>query len=400
MVVSTAIAPRIDAHPEASGRPRVAIVHDYLTQMGGAERVVLAMLKAFPGAPLYTSVYDPSRTFPQIQRADVHTIDWLDSIGPLHRRHWLGFPAYGPAFRRLDVDADVVLCSSSGWAHHINTTGRKVVYCHTPNRWLHCSEALFPPPTASRRSVVKLLRPLVSSLARRDVVAARTADLYLANSTLVRDRIAQFYGLAATVLPPPPGLFGTGVSVPVDLSPGFVLTVSRLLSYKNVDAIAAAAVASRRRLVVVGEGPDRRRLERQARGGAVFLGNVSDGQLLWLYQNASCLATASYEDFGLVPLEANAFGLPVLALRWGGFLDTIVEGETGLFFDEPTPRAIASGLKEIERRRWDAGRIQAHARRFSEETFISRLRAIVDSVGCPDQPLGAAEGGIRGMALR
>jgi glycosyltransferase involved in cell wall biosynthesis len=181
-----------------------------------------------------------------------------------------------------------------------------------------------------------------------------------------------------------------------------VLTVSRLVSYKNVDAIIAAALASDRRLVVVGEGPDRRRLERQARGRVVFLGNVSDGELLWLYQNASCLATASHEDFGLVPLEANAFGLPVLALRWGGFLDTIVEGETGLFFDQPVPRAIADGLEEIERRCWDVGRLQAHARRFSEESFISRLRAIVESQGRAEEPSAvlAAVGGIGGRALR
>jgi len=364
----------------------VAIVHDYLTQMGGAERVVLAMLRAFPDAPLYTSVYRPARTYPEIQRADVRTIGWLDSIDLLQRCHWLGFPAYGPAFRHLDVDADVVLCSSSGWAHHVTTTGRKVVYCHTPSRWLHRSKTLFPPAGATNRRVVKLLRPLASPFARRDVSLARTADLYLANSTVVRDRITQFYGLPAMIVPPPPGLFGSGPSVPVDLPPGFVLAVSRLVSYKNVDAIVGAAAASGRRVVVVGEGPDRRRLERQGAGEAVFLGNVSDGQLLWLYQNASCLVTASYEDFGLVPLEANAFGLPVLALRWGGFLDTIVEGETGLFFDEPTPGAIARGLEEMERRHWDTGRIRAHAERFSEETFVARLRAIVDSLSPAEEP--------------
>lgn len=366
--------------------PSVAIVHDYLTQMGGAERVVLAMLRAFPDAPLYTSVYQPSATFAEFRSRDVRPMKWLNRVPLLRRHHWLGFPFYGSAFRRLTVRADVVICSSSGWAHHAKTNGHKIVYCHTPNRWIHRWEDTY---RYGHNGLRMLILPIAKRLARRDRVAAMTAPTYLTNSSVVRDRISAIYQKRAEIVPPPPARMYPGTEHPCDVDPGYVLVVGRLLSYKNVHAVIDAVKLSGHRLIIVGDGPERRRLETYAReteGKVLFAGKVSDGELTWLHEHALCFVAASYEDFGLGPIEANTFGTPVAVLRWGGFLDTVIEGENGVFFDEPTADQIAAALKELESTLWDTEKIKAHAELFSEAEFAERLRATVKSVASCQEP--------------
>src|SRR5204863_10027435 len=179
-----------------------AIAHDYLTQRGGAERVVLSLVHAFPHARVYTSLYDPAGTFPEFSDVDVRTSP-LNLLRPLRRRHRLALPLLAPAFSRLRIDADVVVCSSSGWAHGARVEGRKIVYCHTPARWLYQPERYLRGRAVGFRGVAAVLRP---QLVRWDKAAAASADLYLANSSAVAARIADIYGLEAEVLPPPPAL--------------------------------------------------------------------------------------------------------------------------------------------------------------------------------------------------
>ncbi len=358
--------------------PRVAIVHDYLTQRGGAERVVVAMLKAFPGATVYTSLYHASGTFEDFRRVEVRR-SLLDRVALFRHRYRLALPLLAPAFSRLRVDADVALCSSSGWAHGATARGRKVVYCHTPARWLYQTDRYLGERGGAARLALGVLR---GPLRRWDRRAAGTADCYLANSTVVRDRIRAIYAIEAELLPPPPALGPEGPVRPVNgLEPGFFLCVSRLLPYKNVDAVLAAFTRlPSERLVVVGTGPEADRLRRVVPANVVLVGRVEDEELRWLYAHCAAVVAASYEDFGLTPLEAAAFGKPSAALRWGGFVDTIVDRETGIFFDEPEPTSIADAVQACLRENWSVGTLERQAAAFSERRFVDRLREVVASV--------------------
>jgi glycosyltransferase involved in cell wall biosynthesis len=357
----------------------VAIVHDYLTQRGGAERVVRALADAFPSAPIYTSLYDASGTFPEFEGHDIRTL-WMNRFAPIRSRHRLAFPLLAQAFSSLEVDADVVLCSSSGWAHGARTVGRKIVYCHSPAKWLYRpDDYLGARSRYLTRSALVAARPL---LLRWDRRAAATADLYLANSTFVSAQIRDAYCIDAEVVHPPVVLDTEGAQEAVPgVEPGFFLAVSRLLPYKNVAAIVAAfRELPSERLVVVGEGAQADALRAEATANVMLLGTVGDAQLRWLYATCGGLVSASREDLGLTPLEAASFGKPAAVLRWGGFLDTVVDGETGVFFEHPTATDIAAAVRTLVERDWNASGIEAHAARFSQCAFAEQLRALVAGV--------------------
>jgi glycosyltransferase involved in cell wall biosynthesis len=357
---------------------RVAIVHDYLTQRGGAERVVLAMRHAFPDAPLHTALYDPAGTFPEFAQADVRPFA-LNRVAPLRRNHRLALPVLAPAFSRQRIDAEVTLCSSSGWAHGVRTTGRKLVYCYAPARWLYQSDRYLRTAPAPVRAALATLRP---SLLRWDRRAALGADQYVTLSRAVRRAIADAYGIEAAVIPPPFTLDPRGPQRPVaGLDPGFALCVARLLPYKNVDAVATAhGQPGMPRLVVVGSGPDEQRLRRLAPPHTLFLGGIDDDTLRWLYAHCEYLVAASHEDFGLTPLEAAAFGRPAVVLRFGGFLDTVREDDTGVFFDTPGPQRIADAVHRLRALDLDPGRIRRHADDYTVAAFAARLRELVDGL--------------------
>lgn len=362
---------------------QVTLVHDYLTQRGGAERVVLEMLRAFPGAVLHTALWDPASTFPEFGDHDVR-VSPLNGVAALRADHRRALPLLARTFDRMPLaPSDVVVCSSSGWAHGVRSGRRpKVVYCHTPARWLH---------TAARgRTVGGRAGGAAMSLLRRPLLAwderaARSADCYLANSSVVRERIRSAYDREAEIVPPPPGLLPDGPEQdPGGPAPGFFLVVARLLPYKNVDVVVQAAdLVPGARLVVVGDGPQRARLHHLADDRVTFLPAVTDAELRWLYRSAEALVTASYEDFGLTPLEANAFGRPVVALRAGGHLDTVEPGVTGLFVEELDPRSFADAMRRSTRTTWDADRLVAHAERFSRHRFDDALRGVVDAAVQP-----------------
>ena len=378
--------------PEAAGglapaaacdRATVAIAHDYLTQRGGAERVVVALARAFPGAPVYTSLYEPAATYPEFRDLDVRP-SLLDRVPAARRHHRLALPLLAPAIRSMRIDADVTVCSSSGWAHGVRATGKKLVYCHAPARWLYQGDRYLQglPPVA--RPALALCAPWLRQWDRQ---AAASAHRYLANSSAVARQVESIYGVDVEVVPPPLALDPDGAARTVDgVEPGYVLCVSRLLAYKNVAAVVDAfSGLPGERLVVVGDGPLREHLVKNAPANVTFVGKVDDARLRWLYRASSALVSASFEDFGLSPVEAAAFGKPSAVLRFGGFLDTLVEGETGVYVERPDPAAIADALRRLRRERFDPARLVAHASRYAPDLFTDRIRSIVGEV--------AADGG-------
>ena len=246
------------------------------------------MERAFRGVPLFTSLYDPEATFPEFQDLDVRTT-WLNRIPGLRQHHRAALPMLARTFSNLRIDAAVTVCSSSGWAHGVPVTGRKIVYCYTPARWLYQTDRYLGRPDqtggaghAVKRRVLESLRP---RLERWDRAAAASADRYLVVSSAVAGAVRDLYGIEPTILPPPPAIDSVGPQQPVaGLEPGFWLCVSRLLPYKNVDAIVEAARGrAGTRLVVVGDGPERSRLDALGGRGVTLLGKVSDAQLRWCY---------------------------------------------------------------------------------------------------------------------
>jgi glycosyltransferase involved in cell wall biosynthesis len=360
-------------------RPRVVIAHDFLVQRGGAERVVLAMHEAFPDAPIVTAVYSPEETYPAFAELDVRPLV-VDRVRPFRRDHRKAFPVLAAVWSAARVDADVVLCSSAGWSHGVRASGGKLVYCYTPARWLY--------PFAEVRDDIA---PLVRSLAHRaapvfrawDRRAAASADRYLGISTEVRRRIAEVYGVDAGLLFPPVALDPHGEQEPVPgVAPGYVVAVSRLLGYKNLDMVLdAMRWLPDERLVLVGSGPMRDRLAAAAPPNATMLGAVTDAQLRWLYANCRVLVAAGYEDFGLTALEAAAAGRPAVAIRWGGHLDTVAEGVTGVFAERPTGDDLAAAIRRALDTDWDVDVLRAHAASFGRERFVAALRAEVAAVG-------------------
>jgi glycosyltransferase involved in cell wall biosynthesis len=365
---------------------RVALVHDYLTQRGGAERVVVALHRLFPEAPVFTSVYDPDGTYSEFKSTDVRST-FLQRFHPRGNSVRALFPLYPLAFGHLDLRGyDVVLSSSSGWAHAIRVPdGIHICYCHNPARWLYQTDQYLgvgaPVPKWGRVPVRAGL-----ALARRwDRRAARLPDHYVANSRVVAERIRRHYGRASAVVHPPLDI-GRFVNVQPPRGRPYYLVVSRLLSYKRIDLAIAACRARGARLVVVGEGPARDVLRREAGAHVEFRSHVGDGELSSLFGGCTALIQPGEEDFGLVPLEANAAGRPVIALARGGALETVVDGMTGVLVPSPTVEAFGKALDRVEEVEWDARSLRAHARRFSEPRFHAELSSLLGRLlGQPGQ---------------
>lgn len=362
----------------------VAIAHDYLTQRGGAERVVLSMLRAFPDATIYTTFYDSEGTYPEFREAHI-VVSPLNAVGFLRRNHRAALPLLPLAARMLRIREDVVVVSSSGWAHGFNATGKRLVYCYSPARWLYQTSIYLGRPawSSNQGRLLLLVRPLLKRWDRRQ--AAR-ATRYLAISRVVQERILQAYGRSSEVLPAPHSAAADADQEAVPelaswATEGFHLIVSRLLPYKNVGpALDAFRALPNERLVIVGRGPEQERLQQHAPPNVRMLQDLTDPEVRWVYANCTALIAPSVEDYGLTPLEAGAYGKPTFALRGGGYLDTIIENETGIFFDVASGPAIGGAVTAGGRRKWDPDLIQEHVEGFREEVFIERLRAEVAQV--------------------
>lgn len=342
--------------------------------------MVLALVRAFPDAAVYTTLYDPQGTFPEFADVPIHVTSLNRT--PLRRHHRAALPLLPFAAARHRIDADVTIASSSGWAHGFPVTGKKLVYCYTPARWLYSTE-LYRGERAHRGVVDVGMKVVGPALQRWDRRAAASADQYLAISSAVRDRIRVAYGIDAPVLPAPLTLAAEGEQSSIPAlddwaADGYVLVVARLLPYKNVGAVVEAFRGASDRLVVVGSGPLLGDLVRSRPDNVRILTDLTDPEVRWIYAHATALAAPSFEDFGLTPLEAGAHGKPTVALRWGGYLDTVDPSVNGEFFETPTARDIRAALDRVSSRVWDRSSIQAHVATFSEERFIRGIRAHVD----------------------
>jgi glycosyltransferase involved in cell wall biosynthesis len=365
--------------PDISSRPRpdeigVAIVHDYLNQRGGAERVVLEFTDIWPTAPIYTSLYRPQSTFPAFTSLDIRATP-LDRL-PVDRGFRRLFPLYPAAFRMLgEIRADVVLASSSGWAHMARSApdALHVVYCYTPARWLYRDEHL---GTGERRSLQRgLARPTLGYLRRIDRHAAHRADLYIGISQAVQRRIKHAYGIDAALVYPP---------VDVDRfrpTPRGerLLVISRLLPYKHVELLVDAATEMGIGLDVVGEGPELGTLRSLAGPRVIFHGGLDDQAVATLIEQCRTVCVAAEEDFGLVAVEAQAAGKPVVAWAGGGSLETVEAGRTGVFFHERNRESVIAAIRAADGLETRPEQIAEHARRFSRGAFRERLTAVVRS---------------------
>jgi glycosyltransferase involved in cell wall biosynthesis len=349
----------------------VAVVHDYLNQCGGAERVALELLRTWPGAPLYTSLYRPGSTFPEFSAHQVR-VSALDRI-PVDRRFRALAPALPLAFASFGTLCEqVVISSSSGWAHGVDVApdSLHVVYCHTPARWLYRSEEHL-----GRALGPLLMRPLLGPLRRWDQRAARRADVYLANGEHVRRRILAVYGREAEVVHPP-----VDVERFTPRPRGErLLVVSRLLPYKRVELVVRAATRAGLGLDVVGTGPQLGELRRLAGASVRFHGRVDDGALRELMEGCRALCVAATEDFGITPIEAAAAGKPVVAYAAGGALESVQDGVNGVLFDELSEDALLRALARADRLDASPERLAASARRFSAKTFRRRMIAVVEA---------------------
>jgi glycosyltransferase involved in cell wall biosynthesis len=338
----------------------VALVHDYLNQRGGAERVVLEMAQMWPQAPIYTSLYRPESTFPEFRELDVHTSP-LDRL-PVDRGFRNLFPLYPLAFRSFGtLPARLVVSSSSGWAHAVKThpDALHVVYCHTPARWLYGGDYL----GASNRQTA--LKPFLPTLRAWDRSAARHPDLYIANSKSIRERIGRIYGREALIVYPP---------VDVDRfrpTPRGerLLVVSRLLPYKRVDIVVEAATKAGIGLDVVGAGPALDDLRRVAGPSVAFHERLDDESITELMEDCRALCLPGVEDFGITPVEAQAAGKPVVAFGAGGALETVEEGVTGAFFHCYDVTDVLAAIERCDQIETTPEVIAERTHRFSRQAF-------------------------------
>jgi glycosyltransferase involved in cell wall biosynthesis len=358
---------------------RIALVHDDLTQRGGAERVVVALHQLWPEAPIFTSVYDPEATFSEFKTADVRTSFMQGLPGAASARYnKLFLPLYPRAFESLDLRGyDVVLSHGTRFAHGVITGPETchIHYCHTPARFAwryqeYIEEGGFG--QAARAA----LPPIIHKLRQWDYVAAQRPDFYFGNSRNIVKRIATFYKRDAEVLYPP---VATERFTPVENpSADYFLVVSRLVAYKRVDLAIEACNKIGAKLKVVGTGPDLERLKSLAGPTVEVLGRVPDGQVESLFSNCRAFLFPGEEDFGIAPVEAMAAGRPVVAFGAGGALETIVEGESGTFFSEPTADSLAQALQRIDAISIDPARLCAHAERFNGAAFERRLKILIE----------------------
>jgi glycosyltransferase involved in cell wall biosynthesis len=356
--------------------PRVAVVHDWLTIPGGSEQVVLELLEMFPRAELFTSVYDPSPWPPQITERPVHS-SFLNRIPGATRHYPKLLPLMNRAFRSFDLSSfDLVLSSSHACAKNVRTPAGTlhVCYCHTPMRYAW--EESFLDGEEVGGAVRLLLPPLLARLRRQDLAAAGGPDVFVANSRHVADRIARFYGRTAEIVNPP---------VDVDHFLGlprspedFYLTFGRVVPYKRVDLAVAACSRMARALEVAGDGRALDTVRAAADQHTNFLGNVTAADRDRLLSGARALLFPGEEDFGIVPVEAQAAGVPVIAYGVGGAAESVLDGRTGVLFAEQTVEGLVSAIDRFEALDLDEEAVRENARRFGRERFRAELAAVIE----------------------
>ncbi len=354
---------------------QVALVHDYLNQYGGAERVLEALHDLFPAAPVYTSIFDPTTMPTAYQTWDIRT-SFMQRL-PAWRTQFRRYVAlYPTAFEQFDLRSyDLIISSSSAFAKGvISRPGTlHICYCHTPMRFAWRTDDY-----VAREQInglqAKLLPFLLTYLRMWDVTSANRVDLFIANSREVAGRIARYYRRPAIVIPPP-----------VDLPPynpqppeAFYLAGGRLIPYKRLELAIEAFNRLQLPLKIFGDGRDRARLERMAGPNIEFLGWVDEATRLDLFARCRAFIFPGEEDFGITPLEVLAVGRPVIAYAAGGALETLIEGVTGRFFYQPTAAALAAAVALSRTDPVDSLALRHHAEQFSRERFLATIRTFID----------------------
>jgi glycosyltransferase involved in cell wall biosynthesis len=367
-------------------RVRVALVHDWLTGLRGGEKALEVFCELFPAADLFTLVHIPGTTSEMIEKRIVRrsAIQWLPFAAKLYREY---LPLFPVAVEQFDLDPyDLVISTSHCAAKSVVVTGRArhLCYCLTPMRYAWDQfEAYFGPDRVGA-AASQLLRPMMAGMARWDRATEGRVHRYLAISQYVARRIALYYNRESTLVYPPVDTdFYAPASEPADVPPRtddrpHFLVVSALVPYKRVDLAMMAANQAGVRLTVVGAGPERARLEAFATDGVELVGRKTDEEIRTLYRNCVATILPGEEDFGIVPVESQACGRPVVALGRAGALDTVIDGETGVLVPDPSLDSLVTGLRRAVSTSWNSARIRAHAERFSRTRFLAEVTRVVD----------------------
>jgi glycosyltransferase involved in cell wall biosynthesis len=355
--------------------PRVAIIHEWLTIPGGSEDVVIELLKMFPQAELFTTIYDPSPWPELIKQRPVHA-SFLNRIPGAKRHYPKLLPLMNRAFRSFDLSGfDLVLSSNHACAKNVRTPPGvlHVCYCHTPMRYAW--EEGFLEGEVGRMTRL-LLRPLLGWLRRQDLKGSREPDVFVANSRHVAARIERFYGRSAEVVNPPVDVehYLALQRAPRD----FYLVFGRVVPYKRVDLAVAACARVGRAFKVAGGGRALEAVRAGATGETEFLGRVSEAERDDLLSGARALLFPGEEDFGIVPVEAQAAGVPVIAYGVGGAAESVLDGRTGVLFDEQSAAGLAAAIERFERLDLDEQFARENARRFGRERFRSEMADVID----------------------
>ncbi|HLI89871.1 MAG TPA: glycosyltransferase [Ktedonobacteraceae bacterium] len=358
---------------------KVAIVHDYLNQMGGAERVVLAFHEIFPEAPVYTSIYDPARVDAAFQRMDIRT-SFMQKLPLVTKHHQPYLPFYPFAMEKLDLRGyDLVLSSSSAFGKGVITKPETlhICYCHTPMRWCWNYEEYVEREQLGR--IARGILPFfITGLRVWDQASAMRVDHFIANSPVVAERIKKYYRREAVVIPPPVDVSRFPFDGNVEPEDYF-LVVSRLIPYKRIDLAIQACNLLRLPLVIIGGGRDEARLRKMAGPTIRFMGRLSDQEVLHYFTHCRAFLFPGEEDFGITPLEAQAAGRPVIAYGAGGALASIIDGITGAFFREQTVESLAAVLAEFNERMYNPYVIHNHALEFDTPRFRRRILQFVEA---------------------
>lgn len=357
---------------------KIALVHDYLTQKGGAERVFELLCQRFPDADVFTSLYDPERSIDLGDRAICTT--GLQNLPGATKYFRLLAPFYYPAFRALDLqEYDLIISSSSSFAKavHKRPGAKHICFCHNVTRFLwdtqtylrgyHKYQLLYP-----------VFQSILAHMKKLDLEYAEEPDIYIANSTTVAKRIQQIYGRSAITIHYP---INESRFIFSEKKGDFCLISTRLMSYKRVDLLVEAFNWLGWSLLVIGEGPQQKYLESRALPNIRFLGHVSDSERAYLMANSQFVLTAALEDYGLVPIEANVSGTPAITYGAGGALDTQIPGLTGLFFKRQTPDSVQSALLEASKIKWNYAQIRDYAlNHFTEAVFFQKVDRLIEQV--------------------
>jgi glycosyltransferase involved in cell wall biosynthesis len=359
---------------------KVALVHDWLTGMRGGERVLEQMIKLYPGAEIHTLLHIPKTVSETIEACPVHTT-FIQRLPYAATKYRWYLPLFPWAVEQLSLSGyDLVISSSHCVAKSVITdsTTPHLCYCHTPMRYAWDQfDAYF---SRERYGTIRYatIRAIIASLRRWDRATASRVDAFAANSAWVAGRISRYYGRSATVIPPP---VDTEFFVPEEnIKPeDYYLVVSALSPYKCNEAVLEAFNRMQRRLVVVGTGPDKERLEALAGPTVEMLGRVDDKELRSLYQGCSGVILAAVEDAGIVPVEVMACGRPPLVLARGGASEAIRDGVTGTLIQEQTPEAIIEAIDRSEATPFNSEKIRASALRYAPDRFLGRFSTFINT---------------------